>query len=83
MQTPRNLFKQALADGPAQIGLWIALVSAYSTELLAGKAPGILATSEPVARQWLAAGARFVAVGADTLLLDSAARALLARYRTS
>ena len=49
--------------------------------LKAGKAPGILATSEPQARKWLAAGARFVAVGADTMLLDSGARALLAKYK--
>lgn len=49
--------------------------------LRAGKAPGILATSEAQARQWLAAGARFVAVGADTLLLDGAARQLLGLYK--
>ena len=49
--------------------------------LKAGKAPGILATSEPQARKWLAAGARFVAVGADTMLLDSGARALLGQYK--
>jgi 4-hydroxy-2-oxoheptanedioate aldolase len=50
--------------------------------LKAGKAPGILATSEPQARKWLAAGARFVAVGADTLLLAAGATQLLATYRT-
>ncbi|MBB6557428.1 4-hydroxy-2-oxoheptanedioate aldolase [Acidovorax soli] len=49
--------------------------------LRAGKAPGILATNEVQARQWLAAGARFVAVGIDTMLLASAARQLLARFR--
>ena len=49
--------------------------------LKAGKAPGILSTSEPQARKWLAAGARFVAVGADTMLLDSGARHLLAMYK--
>lgn len=50
--------------------------------LQAGKAPGILATSDTTARQWLAAGVRFVAVGADTELLDAAARELLARYKS-
>jgi 4-hydroxy-2-oxoheptanedioate aldolase len=50
--------------------------------LKAGKAPGILATSEAQARKWLAAGARFVAVGADTLLLVAGATQLLATYRT-
>ena len=34
-------------------------------------------------RQWLAAGALFVAVGADTMLLASAAQELLARFRTN
>ncbi|MFY3385762.1 aldolase/citrate lyase family protein [Paracidovorax sp. MALMAid1276] len=48
----------------------------------AGKAPGILATTESQARQWLAAGALFVAVGVDTMLLTSAAQALLARFRS-
>ena len=36
MQTPTNVFKQALAEGRAQIGLWAALASPYSTELVAG-----------------------------------------------
>ncbi len=49
--------------------------------LKAGKAPGILATSEPPARKWLAAGARFVAVGADTMLLASGAQALLGQFK--
>lgn len=49
--------------------------------LAAGKAPGILATTESQARQWLAAGALFVAVGVDTMLLASAAQDLLARFR--
>lgn len=48
----------------------------------AGKAPGILATTESQARQWLDAGALFVAVGVDTMLLASAAQDLLARFRT-
>ena len=58
----------AIADGIARI-------------LKAGKAPGILATTEEQARKWLAAGARFVAVGVDTAVLTSAAKALLARYK--
>lgn len=60
----------AIADGIARI-------------LRAGKAPGILATSEAQAKQWLAAGALFVAVGIDTLLLTSAAMQLLAQFRTA
>jgi 4-hydroxy-2-oxoheptanedioate aldolase len=49
----------------------------------AGKAPGILATTEPLARQWLQAGAQFVAVGADTMLLAAGASSLLAQYKGS
>lgn len=47
----------------------------------AGKAPGILATTEAGAKQWLAAGALFVAVGADTMLLASSAAQLLAQFK--
>ena len=59
----------AIADGIARI-------------LKAGKAPGILSTTEEQARKWLAAGALFVAVGVDTMLLAAAAKQLLAKYRT-
>ncbi len=59
----------AIADGIARI-------------LRAGKAPGILSTTHEQAQKWLAAGALFVAVGVDTMLLDAAARQLLAKYKT-
>ena len=36
MQVPVNTFKQALAENRTQIGLWVALADAYSTELIAG-----------------------------------------------
>jgi 4-hydroxy-2-oxoheptanedioate aldolase len=36
MQLPVNPFKQALAEKRAQIGLWIGLADAYSTEICAG-----------------------------------------------
>ena len=42
----------------------------------AGKAPGILATQEAMARDAIEAGAQFVAVGTDTLLLLGGARSL-------
>ena len=58
----------AIADGVARI-------------LKAGKAPGILATTEEQARKWLNAGVLFVAVGVDTMVLTAAAKALLARYK--
>lgn len=47
----------------------------------AGKAPGILATTRDAAQQWLDAGALFVAVGADTMLLASSAAQLLAQFK--
>src|SRR4051812_2835140 len=36
MQTPTNPFKKALAENRPQIGLWLGLASAYSTEICAG-----------------------------------------------
>ena len=47
----------------------------------AGKAPGILSTNKAQGDKWLAAGAQFVAVGADTMLLHAAAKHLIASYR--
>src|SRR6218665_2333887 len=35
MHTPTNLFKQAIAQRQAQMGLWLGLADAYSAELLA------------------------------------------------
>ena len=36
MQTPTNRFKQALAAGQPQIGLWLGLASPYAAEICAG-----------------------------------------------
>jgi 4-hydroxy-2-oxoheptanedioate aldolase len=36
MELPKNEFKRAIAAGRQQIGLWVSLASAYSTELVAG-----------------------------------------------
>ncbi len=36
MQTPLNRFKQAMAARQAQIGLWVSLANAYTTEICAG-----------------------------------------------
>ncbi|RYZ06237.1 MAG: 4-hydroxy-2-oxoheptanedioate aldolase [Comamonadaceae bacterium] len=36
MQTPTNVFKQALKDKRPQIGLWLGLADAYSAEICAG-----------------------------------------------
>ena len=46
-----------------------------------GKAAGILATDETLARHYLGLGATFVAVGLDTQLLATATSALAARFK--
>lgn len=58
-----------------------AILDGIATVRAAGKAPGILATDPALAQQYLAAGALFVAVGLDSSLLVSAARALALRYK--
>lgn len=47
----------------------------------AGKAAGIIAVDEAMARHYLDLGATFVAVGVDALLLAQSTRALAARFR--
>ena len=49
--------------------------------LAAGKAPGILAVDEALARHCIGLGARFVAVGVETTLLARATRELAGRFR--
>jgi 4-hydroxy-2-oxoheptanedioate aldolase len=49
--------------------------------LAAGKAPGILAVDEGLARRSIELGARFVAVGVETTILARGARDLCARFR--
>ena len=66
---------------PGHADVQAAIEDGIARILKSGKAPGILATTEQQARKWLAAGALFVAVGVDTVLLASAAASLLARYK--
>lgn len=58
-----------------------AIDAAIAAILRAGKAPGILCADEALARYYLSLGARFVAVGIDTVLLANATRALAARFK--
>ena len=46
----------------------------------AGKAPGILGTTEQAATRYIEQGAQFIAVGVDILLLAQAARALAKKW---
>jgi 4-hydroxy-2-oxoheptanedioate aldolase len=57
------------------------LDKAFATILAAGKPAGILSADETLAREFLAAGCSFVAVGVDTTLLARATSALAARFK--
>ena len=52
-----------------------------ATVRAAGKAPGILVTDPALARDYVDAGALFVAIGLDTTLLVRAARELIRSFR--
>lgn len=58
-----------------------AIDGAIGRILAAGKAPGILAVDETLARHYIGLGARFVAVGVDATLLARTARALASRFK--
>ena len=58
------------------------MLDGIATVRKAGKAPGILMTDPVQAQVYLDAGALFVAVGVDTLLLVAAATALAQRFKT-
>ncbi len=60
-----------------------AIMDALRRIAAAGKAPGILSTQDAMTDAAIAAGARFVAVGADVLLLGQAARGLAARWQAT
>ena len=57
-----------------------AIDGAIARILAAGKAPGILAVDETLARRYIGLGVRFVAVGVDATLLARTARALASRF---
>jgi 4-hydroxy-2-oxoheptanedioate aldolase len=65
---------------PANPEVQRAIAQAVPRILAAGKAPGILATTDAAARAYLDLGCRFVAVGTDVGLLARNAEALAARY---
>jgi 4-hydroxy-2-oxoheptanedioate aldolase len=58
-----------------------AIMDALRRIKAAGKAPGILSTRDEMTNDAIAAGAQFVAVGADILLLGNAARALAKKWQ--
>jgi 4-hydroxy-2-oxoheptanedioate aldolase len=68
---------------PGHPAVQAAIADAIARIVKAGKAAGILASDEVLARHYLALGATFVAVGLDTQLLVHASSALAARFKTS
>ncbi|MEP5731557.1 MAG: aldolase/citrate lyase family protein [Sulfitobacter sp.] len=60
-----------------------AIMDALRRIRAAGKAPGILSTHDPMTQDALDAGAQFVAVGADVLLLSHSAQALAAKWNNN
>ncbi len=60
-----------------------AIMDALTRIAASGKAGGILSTNDIMTQAALAAGARFVAVGADVLLLSHAAQALATKWKNT
>lgn len=60
-----------------------AIMDALRRIRAAGKAPGILSTRDEMTNDAIAAGAQFVALGADVLLLGQAARALAKKWQAT
>ncbi|WP_261567823.1 aldolase/citrate lyase family protein [Frankia gtarii] len=58
-----------------------AITSAVAVVNAAGKAAGVNAFAEPLARRYLSLGVRFILVGADVTLLARGSEELAARYR--
>lgn len=65
---------------PAHPEVQAAISDAFRRIQAAGKAAGCLSADEKLARSFIAAGCRFVAVGTDTVLLANATRALAAKF---
>jgi 4-hydroxy-2-oxoheptanedioate aldolase len=68
---------------PAHPAVVAAIEDAIQTIRAAGKAAGILCSDETLARRYIAQGANFVALGADTSLLVQATAALANKFRAS
>ncbi len=68
-------------DNPLHPVVQEAIINGIKTVCQSGKAPGILMSNQPLARQYLELGARFVAVGVDTSLLVKAATELACAFK--
>jgi 4-hydroxy-2-oxoheptanedioate aldolase len=72
-----------LLGKPGADAVRAAIRNGIDTVTRAGKAAGVLAPDESIAREYMDAGATFVAIGTDVSLLGTAARKLLATYRAA
>ncbi len=70
-----------LVGQPAHPTVQAAIEDGIARIVKAGKAAGVIATDEALARHYLACGATFVAVGVDAMLLMRASRDLAARFK--
>ncbi len=70
-----------LLGQPTHPEVHAAILQGIATVRAAGKAAGLIAGDRAKAREYLAAGAQFVAVGVDVLLLVQAARELAAAFK--
>lgn len=66
---------------PGHPDVWTAILNAIQKIGKAGKAPGILLRDDAMIKQARDAGAQFIAVGADVLLLQNAASQLADKWR--
>ncbi len=69
-----------LIGQPGHPDVRVAVEGAITRILAAGKAPGVLAVDEALARRYIEQGARFVAVGVDATMLAQATRVLAAKF---
>jgi 4-hydroxy-2-oxoheptanedioate aldolase len=67
---------------PSDPAVQAAIIKGFATVKAAGKAAGTLTSDRALAREYLNAGALFVAVGVDTTILVNSARALAAEFKT-
>jgi 4-hydroxy-2-oxoheptanedioate aldolase len=66
---------------PGHPDVRLAIDTAIARILAAGKAPGILAVDETLARHYIGLGVRFVAVGVDATVLARGLRSLAQRFK--
>jgi 4-hydroxy-2-oxoheptanedioate aldolase len=72
-----------LLGRPADAQVQVAITQGIKAVRQAGKAAGVLSADPSLARNYLDAGAMFVAVGVDTTMLIQAAKQLLGAFKAA